>query len=95
MTLRVLVLHYCALIWKSSKEFSDQGLFETVFCVLRGRNSAHSQWNLGALFPNFEKIPILKKNNARTLQGDIILQFNGKSMCNFFLLTKNDIIAHY
>ena len=31
------------------------------------------------------------------LHGDVLLQFNGNSMCNsyFFLLTKNDIIVHY
>ena len=31
--------------------------------VLRGRNSVHSQWNLGHLFPILKKkIPNLKKN---------------------------------
>ena len=32
------------------------------------------------------------------LYGDILLQFNGSSMCNsefVFLLTKKDIIVHY
>ena len=36
--------------------------------------------------------------NTHKLHGDVLLQFNCKSMCNsyfVFLLTKNDIIVHY
>ena len=37
-----------------------------IFCVLRGRNSAQSQWKLGDFFPNFEKNPNLKKEKNIT-----------------------------
>ena len=69
----------------------------------------HFQWNLGAFFPNFEKkipiffllkigISIQSHTHTHKLHGEILLQFNGNSMCNssfVFLLTKNDIIVHY
>ena len=33
-------------------------LASDTFCVLRGRNRVHSQWNLCAFFPILKKIPI-------------------------------------
>ena len=70
----------------------------------------HSQWNLGDYFPNFEKKSqslkkfffflkigiFIQSTYTHKLHGDVLLQFNGNSMCNsYFLLTKNDIIVHY
>ena len=57
----------------------------------------HSKWNLGDFFPILKKNHHLQKNNLfffedwdfysvnthiRMLHGDILLQFNGNSMCN-------------
>ena len=50
----------CLLYWNTNIGSYMRVYVHGFFCVLKGRNSApfprpHSQWNLGAFFPNFGK----------------------------------------
>ena len=62
----------------------------------------HSQWNLGDFLPIFlKKIPIFKKifflkigifmqsTHTHKLHGDVLLQFNGNSMCKGLFVVFN------
>ena len=63
------------------------------FICSRAEIRPHSQWNLGDFFPNLKKLPSFKKkfedwdfhcHHTHKLHGDVLLQFNGNSMCNSY-----------